>query len=254
VNTYEGLHASHYDLIYGSKPYRQEAEFVAGLLGRRSGTLLDLACGTGRHAVEFAAMGFAVTGVDYGEELLVRARENAAAADAEIDFQLADMTDLELAREFDAVTCLFDSIGYPCTDEGVIAALAAAARHLNEDGGFVAEFLHTPAVLAGASPLRVARWPTPPGGQLLRVSETELDREAGVMQVDYELIELHPEGEGYEHAVHTQHNRFFTVDEMKGLMSQAGLAPERFVAAYAEDPAVGAETWHVMALARRATR
>jgi SAM-dependent methyltransferase len=254
MNTYEGLHARHYDLIYADKPYEREAGFVAGQLGTRKGALLDLACGTGRHALAFAEMGFEVTGVDYGEELLERARRNAADAGSDIEFVLGDMRTVELERRFDAVTCLFDSIGYPLTDEGVVSALATARSHLKPGGAVAIEFLHAPAALAASSPVRVRRWATPDGGRLLRISETTIDPAASKMSVAYELIELQPDGAGYEAGANVQENRFFSAPEMDELLRRAGLEPERFVAAYEEDPEVSEQTWHVLALARPADR
>jgi SAM-dependent methyltransferase len=250
MNTYEGLHARHYDLIYADKPYEREARFIAEVLGRREGTLLDLACGTGRHAVAFARLGFQVTGVDYGDELISRARRNAADAGEQIDFRLGDMRTVDLGRRFDAVTCLFDSIGYPLTDEGVIAALSTVRRHLEPEAAAAIEFLHAPAALAGSSPVRVRRWPTPDGGRLLRISETTIDPDAARMSVAYELVELRPNGGGYETGANVQENRFFSVPEMEELMESAGLEPERFVAAYADRPEVTDRTWHVIGVAR----
>jgi SAM-dependent methyltransferase len=250
MNTYEGLHARHYDLIYADKPYEREAAFVAELLGRSSGTLLDLACGTGRHALAFAEMGFEVTGVDYGEELLQAARASAAEAGREIEFHLDDMRTVDLDRRFDAVTCLFDSIGYPGSDEGVTAALTTIHKHLEEDGVAAIEFLHGPTAVAHSSPVRVRRWETPAGGRLLRVSETELDTAANTMTVSYELLELSPDGGAYEAATGEQSNRFFSVPEMEGLMAAAGLRAESFVPAYGETEEISDDTWHVMALAR----
>ena len=254
MNTYEGLHARHYDLIYADKPYEREAQFVAELLGRRSGTLLDLACGTGRHALAFARIGFEVTGVDYGDELLERARRNAAEAGERIEFELGDMRTVELGRRFDAVTCLFDSIGYPLSDEGVVAALSTARNHLEPEGALAVEFLHAPAALARSSPTRVRRWPTPEGGRLVRISETEIDPPTSRMSVAYELFELEPDGAGYATGANVQENRFFTVPEMEGLLHSAGLSTERFVAAYEQEPEITDETWHVLALARRDSR
>jgi len=241
MNTYEGLHARHYDLIYADKPYEREAQFVAELLGRRSGTLLDLACGTGRHALAFARIGFEVTGVDYGDELLERARRNAAEAGERIEFELGDMR-------------TFDSIGYPLSDEGVVAALSTARNHLEPEGALAVEFLHAPAALARSSPTRVRRWPTPEGGRLVRISETEIDPPTSKMSVAYELFELEPDGAGYATGANVQENRFFTVPEMEGLLHSAGLSTECFVAAYAQEPEITDETWHVLALARGDSR
>jgi SAM-dependent methyltransferase len=248
VNTYRSLHARHYDLIYAGKPYAAEAAFVDGLLGRHRGALLDLACGTGRHAVEFSRLGWTVTGVDYGAKLLEQASANALDAGVDLRLHEQDMRTLDLGSErFDAVTCLFDSIGYPQSDEGVVAALRGARDHLAPGGIFVAEFLHAPAMISGYDPVKVRTWELPDGGELLRVSRTRLDLERSVMHVAYDLIELAANG-SYERAAEEQANRYFTVSEMRGLMREAGFAEREFVRAYAQDAAITGDTWHVLAV------
>lgn len=242
ANTFQGLHARHYDLIYADKPYAGEARFVHELLGGEPGRLLDVACGSGRHAREFAKLGWEVTGVDYSADLL----EHAAAAGIEVHEQ--DMRELDVpGGPFDAVTCLFDSIGYPQDDEGVVAALAGMRRHLARGGRVAVEFLHAPALLANADPVRVRRFELP-DGTLVRISETEL--RDSVMHVSYELIELRLDG-SYERETERQSNRFFEVEEMRAAMEAAGLRAPRFVPAYA-DGEIGSDTFHVIVLAEAA--
>lgn len=242
LNSFQGLHARYYDLIYAQKPYAGEARFVHDLLGGRPGRLLDVACGSGRHAREFAALGWEVTGVDYSPDLLARARE------AGIEVHEQDMRSLDVpGAPFDAVTCLFDSIGYPQDNDGIVAALEGMGRH----GRRVAvEFLHAPALLASADPVRVRRWELPDGGELLRVSETEIDAAAMTMHVSYDVVELRADG-GYARERERQSNRFFAVEEMRALLRLAGLRGERFVPAY-EEGAIGPGTFHVIALAEPA--
>jgi SAM-dependent methyltransferase len=252
INSFTGLHAGYYDLVYADKPYADEARFVArfleGVLGRLPRTLLDLACGTGRHAVEFAAMGIEVTGVDINEDLLAHARERAE----HIEFIAQDMCELDLGdSRYEAVTCLFDSIGYPQRNERVMAALAGARRHLAHQGALAVEFLHAPAMLLHSSPLRVRRWDTGTGGELLRVSATRLDVARQLMDVEYELVDLRPDG-SYERWRERQLNRFFSVQEMGALMGSAGLIVEDFVAAYQDAGEIDEDTFHVLALARPA--
>ena len=242
-NTYSGLHAAWYDLIYGEKPYADEARFVDALLaggGGERGRLLDVACGTGRHAAEFARLGWRVTGVDYSPDLL----EHARGRSSEIDWHEQDMRELDVPGDpFDAVTCLFDSIGYPQSDDGVTAALRSIRSHLAEGGRAAIEFLHAPALTAGAAPLRVRRWAAADGTALVRISETEMD--GNVMHVAYELIELRADG-GWSRGAERQSNRSFAVDEMEGLLRAADLNPRGFVPAYAEGD-VTADTFHVIA-------
>lgn len=250
INTFTGLHAGYYDLIYADKPYAAEASFVLGeverLLGGRPRTLLDLACGTGRHAAEFATAGIEVTGVDINAQLLENARERSP----DIEFVQQDMTTLDLGdARFESITCLFDSIGYPQRNEPVIATLGAAGRHLTADGVLAVEFLHAPAMILHSAPLRVRRWETADGGELLRISETQLDLAAQVMHVDYELVELRPDGT-FEHSRERQSNRFFSLPEMGALMAAGDLDLQAAVPAYRGTAEIGDDTFHVLALAR----
>jgi SAM-dependent methyltransferase len=251
VNTYTGLHARHYDVLYAEKPYGQEARFVDTLLreaGVTRGRLLDVACGTGRHAAEFAFLGWNVTGVDVSGDLLERARLNVPG----VRFLRQDMRELDLPGErFDAVTCLFDSIGYALDDEGVLTTLAAAGRHLAHDGALAVEFLHAPALLADAAPLRVRRVRlSETGDELLRISSTRLDEQRRVMEVEFELIELRSDGT-YERWWESHANRFFLPAEMGDLLERAGLRSERFVPAYREDGQIDDTTFHVLVVGRR---
>lgn len=79
--------------------------------------VLDAPCGFGRHAVEFARLGFTVTGVDFNETELARAREAAARAGVTLTLVCQDMRDMEFASEFDLAVNLFSSIGYFSDDE-----------------------------------------------------------------------------------------------------------------------------------------
>jgi SAM-dependent methyltransferase len=247
LNTYQGLHARFYDLIYAEKPYELEGAFVADRLrdfGVEITTLLDVACGTGRHAREFHRLGFDVTGVDYSPDLL----EVARARGDDIEYVEQDMRELDLGdRRFDAVTCLFDSIGYPQSDKGVTAALEAMRGRLADGGAVAIEFLHAPALRSGSSPLRVRRFDTPGGGTLLRISETELD--GTVMHVSYDVVHLAPDGT-WEREQETQSNRFFDVDEMRELMGRAGFTELRFVPAYQPRGPIDPDVFHVLAVGR----
>jgi SAM-dependent methyltransferase len=244
MGAYEALHARWYDALYADKPYAPEAAFVHALLGEPGGRLLDVACGSGRHAAAFAQLGYDVSGIDLNDGLLEHARRNVPAG----RFVCADMREADLGETFAAVTCLFDAIGYPLTNDGVVASLRTIARHLAPGARCAIEFLHAPAMLAGARPVGVRRLDLGDGDTLVRIAQTTLDPVAHTMAVDYELIELRADGR-YERSAERQGNRFFGVDEMAALLGLAGLRPERMVAAYADEPAIGAGTFHVLALA-----
>lgn len=245
MNSYAGLHAVLYDEIFEDKPYAAEARFVHELAGSSGGRLLDVACGTGRHALAFADLGYEVTATDINDELLAVAR---AAAGDRVRFVVSDMRDLDIdSGFFDVVTCLFDSIGYAQNNEGVIAALRSLGRYAAPGGNVVCEFLHAPALLAGASPVRVLRRRMRDGRTLLRVSETTLDVERMLMRVEYELLAFSEDGH-MERTQETQVNRFFAVPEIRLLAAVAGLETHAVVPAYREG-AIDADTFHVMLVA-----
>lgn len=97
------------------------ARAVQWILGRAQlepgARVLDAPCGFGRHSVEFARCGYAVTGVDFNETELARAREAAASAGVTLTLVCADIRDMEFSGEFHLAVNLFSSIGYFSDDE-----------------------------------------------------------------------------------------------------------------------------------------
>ncbi|MGH7311850.1 MAG: SAM-dependent methyltransferase [Candidatus Rokuibacteriota bacterium] len=92
--------------------------WILGRAGLKPGArVLDAPCGFGRHAVEFARLGYKVTGVDFNETELARAREAAAKAGVTLGLICQDMRDMDFAGEFELAVNLFSSIGYFTDDE-----------------------------------------------------------------------------------------------------------------------------------------
>lgn len=133
-----------YDPFQAGKDYAGEAQRVMDLIRDiqpRAHTLLDVACGTGGHLSYFRQV-FTCHGLDLDGGLLEVARQRLP----DVPLTRADMTGFDLAQRFDAVTCLFSSIGYTASVAGVRAATRAMANHLNPDGVLIIE----PWILPGA--------------------------------------------------------------------------------------------------------
>lgn len=153
-----------YDAIYSFKDYAAESERLHGLVDQRTPgarTLLDVACGTGMHLAELRRW-YEVEGVDVDPQLLAIARQRLP----DVPLHEGDMTTLDLGREFDVVTCLFSSIAYVRTPEGLERATASLARHVAPGGLLVVEPWITPdawipdhvaAVFVDEPELKVAR-------------------------------------------------------------------------------------------------
>ena len=151
-------YARYYNLLYKDKDYRQETNFVLARLkacGCNPRTLLDLGCGTARHALEVARQGIAVTGVDMSQTMLAMGREELERASGFTAPGLTlpcllsgDTRTVRLAgKAFDAVTSLFHVMSYQNTEEDALAELATAMHHLKPGGVFIFDFWYGPGVL-----------------------------------------------------------------------------------------------------------
>jgi len=127
--------ARYYDLIYSWKDYKKEAETIRRLIAKykksKGNDLLEVACGTGGH-IQYLKDHFQAMGTDINNGMLGVARKKVKG----VRFQQADMVTLALNQEFDAIICLFSSIGYLKTDAALKKTLRNFARHL-KDGGVV---------------------------------------------------------------------------------------------------------------------
>jgi SAM-dependent methyltransferase len=127
-----------YDAFYAFKDYAAEAQQVEAVIrascpGAR--TLLDVACGTGKHLEYLRDRFDAVEGLDLDPALLAVARRRLPG----VALHEGDMTSFDRGRRYDAVTCLFSSIAYATTVERLDAAVAAMAGHLEPGGVLVVE-------------------------------------------------------------------------------------------------------------------
>lgn len=252
--SYSGRHAELYDLFYAEKPYAAEAAFVDECLTKYSigpvKRVLEIACGTGTHAFQLEALGRDLLATDYSEGMLRRAQQKAAEKSSRVEFQLQDMTQLEVSgAPFDAVICLFDAIGYVQTNEALAKVFSGVHKHLRSEGLFVFEFWHAAAMLRHYDPVRVRRWETD-DSTVLRISETSLDTANQLSRVTYSIYELNHDG-SYSTLIETQVNRYFLLQEMRQWLTSSGFTPVKWFAGFTDYETITDETWHIVAVARK---
>ena len=254
MSSYMGKHAELYDIFYSDKEYSTEIVFVHQCLKKYSinptKKILELACGTGLHAFELEKMGYNIVATDYSEDMLKCAQKKAKKISSSINFQVQDMRSLDIPeRPFDAVICLFDSIGYVITNDALKQVLHNVHLHLREGGLFIFEFWHAAAMLKYYDPLRVRKWKTN-DGEITRISETTLDVVRQVGRVKYSILELKNSGT-FLKIEEIQENRYFLIQEMNLWLTQNNFEPLNYFAGFNNDEKISADTWHIVAVARR---
>ena len=132
--------------VYKHRDEREALQLVESIISitniKNKSKILDLACGAGRHSIEFAKKGFFLTAVDLSENLLNNAKVNAQNAEVDIDFIRADIRDFYIDDKFDLVLNLFTSFGYFESDEENFKVFKSAYDHLNENGFFIFDYFN----------------------------------------------------------------------------------------------------------------
>jgi 2-polyprenyl-3-methyl-5-hydroxy-6-metoxy-1,4-benzoquinol methylase len=109
-----------------------EVDFIEREIGHdKCRKILDIGCGTGRHAVELAKRGYSVTGIDLSESQLKKAEEKAAEAGVQARFIRVDATRLDFRSEFDLALVICEG-AFPLmeTDEMNFTILQNASNAL----------------------------------------------------------------------------------------------------------------------------
>jgi SAM-dependent methyltransferase len=209
--------ATFYDLLYSTiKDYQADTTQITALLRQLNPgcrTILDVACGTGEHARRLAAEGFEVDGLDLDPAFIrIAAGKHPAGR-----FFQADMSDFYLSRRYDAVLCLFSSIGYLKTLDRVRRAFGCLRDHLAPNGVVMVEPWFLPGAL---DPARVVRQTAEANGvRVFRVSHVEIEGTLSRINFDYEITDA----TGTRHATETHELGLFTPAELLRTFAEAGL-------------------------------
>jgi SAM-dependent methyltransferase len=208
--------AEYYDLLYATiKDYAREVPAIAAMLRRltpHGRTVLDVGCGTGEHARRLALEGFLVDGIDLDPVFIRIARHKHPTG----EFVVADMADFRLGRKYDAILCLFSSIGYVKTLERVEATLRCFHEHLAADGVVLVEPWFPPGFMTHGM---VGRNEAADGDvRITRVTRTEIDERISRLHFDYEISDAR----GTRHASEVHELGLFTVPQQLAAFDRAG--------------------------------
>ena len=222
-------YAGYYDLLYRDKDYAGEAAFVRRRIrkhapGARS--LLELGCGTARHAREFVRHGWRVLAVDRSKAMVRLAEAERARLPARLrknlQLGIGDASRFRSRQPFDAAVSLFHVVNYQLADAALRGMFRSARRALRPGGIFLFDFWYGPGVRADPPALRIKRVESKTT-RILRLAEPVHDSKRHRVDVNYTLIATDRRTGRSERIEETHAVRYLFLPEIRRLGSAAGL-------------------------------
>jgi glycine/sarcosine N-methyltransferase len=213
----------------------REMPLLEGLLTENGARrVLDVACGTGHHAIALAAQGFEVVGSDVSEGMVTEARRNAKARDAAATFLQAGLGGLRGAAlgSFDAALCLGNSLPSTLSEAALHDALADISAVLGPDGTLIIQNLNYDRV-----------WPRRERFMPLQTYRHDEEEWLFFRFVDFHqetltfnMVVLHRSGEKWDYAAGATELRPIFSEDLKRLLESTGFARVDFYGDYDQNP------------------
>jgi ubiquinone/menaquinone biosynthesis C-methylase UbiE len=145
--------STYYHILYKNRDEKEAELFIDNLIQHlqilKGSTLIDIACGKGRHATYFNSLGLDVIGLDLSPNSIAVAtkKENAT-----LQFAVHDMREVFKKNSFDIATNLFTSFGYFEKVEDEQKAINAMASNLKSEGILIIDFMNVKKVITNLVP------------------------------------------------------------------------------------------------------
>lgn len=223
-----GEYSQYYDLLYRDKNYAGEVEFIEDIvrkLSPASKTILDLGCGTGRHARLLAQRGFIVHGIDNSREMLVIAHN--AVQGENLSYSEGDIRQIRLNRSFKAVIALFHVMSYQISNDDLWSSLMTAHHHLSEGGLFIFDVWYGPMVLIQGPSVRI-KHVEDETVEITRIAEPNLNCLNNTVTVNYHLFIKDKINQSTREITEQHVIRYLFKPELEFMLLRAGFVLERF--------------------------
>lgn len=219
-------YAEYYDLLYADKNYETEVNYIDSLIKhylkdfRVKTKLLDIGCGTGKHASLLAKKSFCVTGVDISEKMINKAKKLEYE---QLKFYQMDGKSFNLNLKFDVIISLFHVTSYQNTNEDILKYFLNVSNHIQDNGIFIFDFWYGPAVLTDKPVVRVKRCEND-NIRLIRIAEPVVICNENLVEVNYEiLISNKHDNNGFIKINEKHIMRYFFIPELDNLLNDSGM-------------------------------
>lgn len=209
-------YSQYYDLLYQDKDYEAETNYILDLIKKyhaKTKSILELGCGTGKHANLLAKNNFIIHGVDISPTMLEIAKKNHHP---NISFALGDARNYRANQKFDTVISLFHVASYQNSNQDLNDYFQTANLHLDCNGIFIFDAWYGPAVLTQLPESRVKILENN-HLKIIRNANSEVDFNNNIVKVNYE-INITSKANNSQHKILETHNmRYLFLNEVKML-------------------------------------
>jgi len=224
------LYAKYYNLFYADKQYGHETDYIYKLIQNHlphAEKILDLGCGTGGHALEYAKKGLNVVGMDRSKQMITLANSALQKNDKinqNIKFINDDARSFQLDDNFDVVTSLFHVMSYQVHNSDIINVLKTVKKHLKPGGIFIFDYWYGPAVLTHRPEKRQKKI-MDDDTEIIRKAVPKIISEQNCVEVSYniQIKELSSCSINEINELHKM--RYFFLPELLNFFYQSGLKP-----------------------------
>lgn len=204
---------------YADELTRNEADFIEMALALdESASLLDVACGGGRHALEMARRGYSVEGVDTSATLVAHATRCAYEDATRARFVQGDMRDLDYQQQFDAVLLMNSSLGF-FDDATNLATLGRVSDSLIDGGKLLLQCINPYQIDSYLKGFRLG-WHALAGGYLLR--EASFEPRSATLMIGYRFV---MPSQSIDTAHPGDRIRLYGYPELASMLKSVGLRP-----------------------------
>jgi len=246
-------YAEYYDLLYSTKDYESEVNYVDGLIKKYSlsaKTILDLGCGTGSHDFHFARKGYSVYGIDMSQNMIAIARKKQQVQGLlNLEFVQGNIASLSLNKAFDTIVSLFHVMNYFTTNNDMESGFASVSRHLKSGAVFIFDFWYGPAVLSNLPKTGVKNLENSKI-KVRRLVDPIMDVNRNLVHVNYEINVEEKSSSQVITFKETHTVRYFFIPEIELLFERLGMEIINFEE-WLTSRSVGKDTFGVCLVARK---
>lgn len=213
-------YSKYYNLLYQDKDYSKESDYIQSLLQKfvpQAKKILELGCGTGKHAKLLNKKGYEVFGIDLSQKMINQAKS------LDVNCSIGDVRSFRVKQKFDAVLSLFHVASYQTSNKDISDFFETASYHLTPKGILIFDVWYKDAVLAQLPEKRIKKLENDEI-EVTRYCIPEHIQEQSLVKVHYK-IEITDKKSNQKEIIEECHPmRYFSKEEIDSLAELFGIS------------------------------